>query len=173
MYCQDCGAINNESATHCIECGRVLRQDTYPYPSQRGLTGSHISLFASLIALFMFFMPWVTVCGLTMSGLQLAMGGMGELQKGFSSMILFVVPLVAFVIAWITFTKIRNHRSKPSKGAIWRILLSIIGALPLVVAYQIKENIRPLLSWGFFGTVASFFLSAIGGLFDWFDSGDD
>ena len=71
-----------------------------------------------------------------------------ELEDGISSLILFIIPFIALVIAMITFAKIRNRRSKPSKGALWRILLSLIGAFPLVATYQLKEDIREFFSWG-------------------------
>lgn len=173
MFCPNCGTQNTDNVTYCTKCGAFLQQSITPHLPQRGFMGAHISVVASLIAFFMFFMPWAALCGMTVSGLDLAMGNMGEVEDGFSSTILFAVPLMALLIAWMAFAIIRNRRSRPSKGAFWRILFSIIGALPLVAAYQLKENIRPYLSWGFYGTVASFFLSAIGGLFDIFDRDDE
>lgn len=147
MYCKNCGAKNDENFSHCIECGMGFHQYNASDQPQRGSLGAYISLFSGLMAFFMFFMPWVAVCGITSSGFELAMES-SELEDGISSLILFIIPFIALVIAMITFAKIRNRRSKPSKGALWRILLSLIGAFPLVATYQLKEDIREFFSWG-------------------------
>ena len=55
MKCPICGSRIDENATYCIDCGSILDaavpEDLSAYHASQGITGTHISLFSSLLAL--------------------------------------------------------------------------------------------------------------------------
>jgi hypothetical protein len=168
MKCPYCNTTNNDWAIQCKRCKQYLDYDnefTSEYqnanesqPVQHTISGAHISLVASLVALFMFFMPWASCLGTSMIGFEMAS----------ETPWLFVVPGAAFLVFTLSFIAVRLFLLKPSKGAVIRIIISVIGGLPEVVIYFIREEIRPFLAFGFYGSFVAFLIAAIGGVVDLF-----
>ena len=116
-------------------------------------TGTKWSVWASLLLILAFFLPWVRGCGADLSGLDLATNKMGNVEDPWAFWLTLLAGLVCLALA--VFSRPGN-RAGQTRNAWIRLFVGALGAgPPLTILWNVlqRQGILELL-YGWWLTVA-------------------
>lgn len=90
--------------------------------------GTQWSIWAALIVVIAFFLPWVRACGTDLSGLELATNKMGNVQDAWVFWATLLAGLVCLALAFLSRPEKRGEKVR---NAYIRLFAAAIGATPL------------------------------------------